>query len=204
MPTRKEVVTETTHAAETQEGTEGKAQEATGETTERSEEVSQEEETRASQEEASDDMVPKSELTKKNKEAESLRKRLRTFEKEKEEERKKKLSETESLQEENGTLKEQLESLQKQVRRANFERQLNLPDADLAWGMLQDLGLEVSWSDSNTASNIDEIRKVLKKEKPRIWGSGSANGGERNQPPPPSGSSFVDGLFRQGRTETRR
>jgi hypothetical protein len=183
----------------------GEGQEPKEQEEQRSEDTSQEEESREeSQDDSSAEMVPKSELNKKNKEAENLRRRLRQFEKQEEEKRKAQLSETEALQEENGTLKQQLESLQGQVRRANFERSLNLPDADLAWGMLTDLGLEVQWEDNNNPANIDSIRSALKKKKPRVWGNGTANGGERGDPPAPSGTGFVDNLFRQGRTGTAR
>lgn len=156
-----------------------------------------------SQEESSEDLIPKSELTKKNKEAENLRKRLRQFEQAEEKRRKEQLSQTEALQEENNTLKEQNESLTTQVKRWRFERALNLPDADLAWGMLGDLGLEVEWGDEYQPNNIDDIRKVLKREKPRIWGNGSANGGERSDPPEPSGGDFVNSLFRGPRSRSR-
>jgi seryl-tRNA synthetase len=146
------------------------------------------------------DLVPKSELTKRNKENQTLRGKLRKYEQDEEKRRKEQLSETESLREENEGLKSTNESLTNQVKRYNFERSLNLPDADLAWGMLSDLGLEVEWGDSYQVSNIDEIRKVLKREKPRIWGSGSANGGERaEEVPTVSGSGFVNDLFRSGR-----
>jgi hypothetical protein len=197
---------EETRASVSPEEGGSEAQEATEQeqTQERDEQPSQEEETSASREEAADEMVPKSELNKKNKEAENLRRRLRQFERQEEEKRKEQLSETEALQEENGTLKQQLEGLQGQVRRANFERQLDLPDADLAWGMLADLGLEVEWGENNTPTNIDGIRTALKKRKPRVWGAGSANGGERGETPAPSGSGVVDAIFRAGRSGTAR
>jgi hypothetical protein len=69
--------------------------------------------------------------------------------------------------------------------------------------MLSDLGLEVEWGEGYQPTNIDDIRKTLKKEKPRIWGNGTANGGERSEPPEPSGGDFVNSLFRGNRGARR-
>lgn len=195
---------ETTRAAEAQEAKSSETPEVTNE--QASEQESQVDEAATSQEEeaqSNEEMVPKSELSKRNKEAESLRKRLRQFEQAEEKRRKEQLSQTEQLQEENNTLNERVSTLTNQVKRYNFERALNLPDADLAWGMLQDLGLEVDWSDEYKANNIDDIRSVLKREKPRIWGNGSANGGEKAEETiSPSGDDFMNSLFR-GPTRSR-
>lgn len=145
--------------------------------------------------EANKEMVPLSELKKLRKENQTLRNRTKQFEKQEEEKRQAQLSETQQLQEENGTLKEQLDSLSAQVKRANFAQQFKLPDAELAWGEFADM---VEWTDDNTASNIDDIVKEAKKRYPRVWGSGSSNGGERTEAAMPQGSDFVNSLLRGG------
>jgi hypothetical protein len=202
-------VAEETRAAETQEVESGEGRGIASEeptTQQPGEETPPEGDSPATPQEGEDgeETIPKSELTKRNKENESLRKRLRKFEQDEEKRRKEQLSQTEALQEENQTLTERLGSLEEQVRRANFERAFGLPDAELAWGMRADLGVEAEYDDDLQVTNMDEIVKVAKKRYPRIWGNGSANGGERSEPPEPTGGDFVNSLFRGNRSAQRR
>jgi hypothetical protein len=85
----------------------------------------------------------------------------------------------EQLRTENDTLRTQNETLLGQIRRAAFIEAIKLPSPRLAYASLADAGVEVEWNEDNRPTNLADIRKALKREFPREFGDGSADGGDR-------------------------
>jgi hypothetical protein len=85
----------------------------------------------------------------------------------------------EQLRTENETLRTQNETLLGQIRRAAFIEAIKLPSPRLAYASLADAGVEVEWNEDNRPTNLADIRKALKREFPREFGDGSADGGDR-------------------------
>lgn len=82
-----------------------------------------------------------------------------------------------TAQNERDTLKTQNEQLRERIRRAAFIEEIGLPSARLAYASVADLALEVEYDDDDRPTNLDDVRKALKKEFPQVFGDGSADGG---------------------------
>lgn len=81
-----------------------------------------------------------------------------------------------SAQQENETLKGENQELRGRIRRSAFIEQIGLPSPRLAWASLSDLSIDVEYDDDDRPKNLEKIRTALKKEFPREFGDGSADG----------------------------
>jgi hypothetical protein len=145
-------------------------------------------------EESSEERIPKSALNEKNRENAALRKRLKELEANQKQREEAEQTELEHATTRASELEERAQTLEKRVRRASFIESINLPNARAAWAVAQDLGLEMEFDDDDRLANADAMRKALKKEDPRLFGTGSADGGERSPAPVSSGDSKADFL----------
>ncbi len=141
-----------------------------------------------SQEDA-DERVPKSELQKKNREAQNLRRernelqrRLDAYETEKLTEQEKLEKRAQDAENAVGERDAVIEELQTRLRRATFIETIGLPNPRLAWAALNDLAVKAEFDDDGNLANKRQLVKALKDEFPREFGNGSADGGERAEP----------------------
>lgn len=162
----------------------GQAQEAT-----QNEERAQETQTTETQEET-EESVPKSELTKRNKEAQQLRRernelkqKLDAHENEKLSEQQQQTKRMEGLESRISEYEDKERGWVEERRRARFAEQIKLPDPYLAYSALSNLDVPAEFDDSGNLVNANAVRKALKSYSPRVWGNGSADGGERGEVP---------------------
>lgn len=135
---------------------------------------------------ADEEQIPKSELNKKNKEAQNLRRERNELQKKLEAYENEKLTEQQKLEKRIEDLQAQLQEKDSKIdefssmqRRSTFIESIGLPNPRLAWAALSDLGLAAEYDDNGKLINTNHLRKVLKTEFPREFGPGSANGGEQ-------------------------
>lgn len=151
-------------------------------------EATQNEEVDVSQEET-EERVPKSELTKRNKEAQQLRRerndlkqRLDAYESEKLSEQEKRDKRIADLEEELNGRDSRIAELESRARRSTFIESINLADPRLAYASLGEIDVQPEYDESGRITNLEKVRKALKAEFPRQFGNGSADGGERQEP----------------------
>ena len=143
----------------------------------------------ASEVEVEEERIPKSELNKKNKEAQNLRKERNELQRRLEAIDNEKLTEQQKLEKQieakDSAISEKdsrIADLETRLRRATFIETIGLPNPRLAWAALNDVSVEVEYAEDGSLTNKRQIVKALKDEFPREFGNGSANGGERAEP----------------------
>jgi hypothetical protein len=83
----------------------------------------------------------------------------------------------EQLRTENEQLRSDNATLLDRVRRSSFIEAVNLPNARVAWGVLEDAGIAVEYDENHRPTNLADVRRSLKREFPHLFGEGSADGG---------------------------
>ncbi len=150
---------------------------------------SREDEDAAPSPEEEEERIPKSELNKKNKEAQNLRRERNELKKRLDAIDNEKLTEQQRLErrieELEGSLQErdsEIEAHREDRKRFRFVEQINLPSASLAYKALDELPVAAEFDDGGNLTNVNQVRKALRAFDPRVWGNGSADGGERAAP----------------------
>lgn len=125
-----------------------------------------------------EEMIPKSTLNEKNRENQSLRKRLKeleTVQQKREDAEKTELEKANSRLEE---LEQQATRKTERLRKANVIQDVKVPNARYAWMAAQEAGIELEFDDDDRLTNADAVAKALKKHDPDLFGTGRADAGE--------------------------
>lgn len=132
--------------------------------------------------EDSEPMVPERVMREREAENKKLRDRLKKIDDEQKKREEAEKTELERISGEAEGLREQNSALQKQLRRFYFNEQINVPNSRWAWAAAQDAGIVIEFGEDQQPTNLDDVRKQLKKLDPSLFGTaGKADAGERSQ-----------------------
>lgn len=116
-----------------------------------------------------------------DKQLKSQGKQLKNYERSQQSEKEQLESRIEELTEQLSDYEKKESRWQADRRRNTFIEKVNLPNPRLAYASLAEVGVEVEWDEDDRPTNLPAIRKTLKEEFPREFGTGSADGGRREE-----------------------
>lgn len=127
-------------------------------------------------------MVPERVLREREKENKKLRDQIKATDREKQQREDAEKTEIERLSTTNEELQSSNSDLQHRLRRFYFNERINVPNSRWAWAAAQDAGIEIEFDDEHNPTNLDEVRKALRKADPNLFGTaGKADAGEKSQ-----------------------
>lgn len=154
------------HAQESQEETEGQGQAPEENTTEQTSEEQRE-------------TFSREYVQQLRQEAAAERKKRQALEADKKKREQAEQTELEQAQTRLAEAEEREQKKTQRLRRAAFNEQINLPNSRWAWAAAQDAGIAVEFDDDDNPTNLDSVRKELKKLDPTLFGDGPADAGVR-------------------------
>lgn len=131
----------------------------------------------------SEPVVPERIMREREKENKALRDRLKQLEKVQKEREEKEKSELERLSATAEELQATNSDLQHRLRRFYFNEQINVPNSRWAWAAARDAGIELEFDDEHRPTNLDAVRKELRKADPNLFGTGKSDAGEKSAEP---------------------